>query len=695
MTSRQSLLGAAGSLALSFFLLLPYLSERWHLADDAYYGVVPAMLLQARTLAEGMWPHWNLNVGLGQPWSTYIGGGLFYPPQPLWTLLVGLSEVKYVWYVLMHLAAGGWLAADFARRIGLSNRAGLFFALTFIGNGVMIGFFQNPCLLIPMVFWPLLGSGLLAIHDTEKGSRRAGIRMITIALFAIEVGGYPLSKAIIFSSTALVYLAMARAPGTWAGGIPWRSLGVACLAAILMSSPEWMTTIAVLPLLDRVARDIYDHSLYHNVSNFLQLGTLVFPAQFIERNKPQLAIMHLERSWWIGALTLPLILAAGRNMKLGLTRYRAVIAVCVAAFLFALGGHSFLRDSVNYLVPLFASMRHAHLGRLPVYAFLPFLAAVAFQELERADPRTARAKSAAQSVTLLWVAFLAACAVAALSEADRFVLPHELYLDPSTGWKSGALHFSFYLLLAYSAWAVGTSAKSGLVLGVPWAWLVLGIQFASLADLGYAHRFLISMRGDQRIKEVDLDFRVSRPQENSRSVVPPFTGSDWFSWEGNVKVLNAYVNPEHRWFAPAKSDPMIAPLLSTLVSCQENARVVLGAPTESQPLHSCQGAAIRIDSYFGNVIQVSGLTQASAIVVAHDLYDTRWTATVDGAPAQLRRAFNYFKAVEVPPGRWTVRFEYRDPLFPALWFSAAAGALLMVFPPLAFTTTRSRWLKPS
>ena len=46
-------------------------------------------------------------------------------------------------------------------------------------------------------------------------------------------------------------------------------------------------------------------------------------------------------------------------------------------------------------------------------------------------------------------------------------------------------------------------------------------------------------------------------------------------------------------------------------------------------------------------------------VVLNDPYHPWWSAAVDGAEAPVLRANVLFRAVAVPPGRHTVRFEFR------------------------------------
>jgi hypothetical protein len=624
----------------AFALVLPYLGGHWRLEDDTVYLCLPTLLLHARTLAEGMWPLWNPNAGFGQPWALTPGSGIFYPPQILWGLLVGWSETKYVGYVLVHLALGTRLAAGFGHRAGLTPAAALFFALSYVGCGYLTGMYSSYSLLIPNLWWPLLGTALIELHDSRSDQRRASWKLAA-ALFAIESVGYPLTKLIIYSTTAAVAILLTR------GRTAWRPIALVTAGVVLLSAPEWYTTLEALPLSGRIAEDIYDDAIYHNVANFLQLATLVLPAQFMERNQFQLGIMHLERSWWLGTLPLALLAIAGSRGLLPLRRYRAPIAVSLVAFLLALGGHSFAREAASWALPLLGHLRQFHLPRIAILALAAFLGALALDALRPSRPGTS------PRVSTVWIAFLGLCTVAALSEADHPVHASSMYLDPASGWKMGALHALFYLCLAFTAYRRRELLPSWL----GWQAAIVAIHFLCMADMAYAFRHLIAVRSSAPLHPVtDEPFRPASPQPNERSTKRWFDGSDWYTWEGNRKVLNAYIVPLHRRHTEALADPEAARLGSTLASCD-----------------GC--GHFEITRYFGNVIEVAGEGAAPARLVVHDHFDERWRATVNGAPTPVQVALRFFKAVDVPAGRWTARFEYVHPAMPWLWALSAAGLL--------------------
>ena len=71
-------------------------------------------------------------------------------------------------------------------------------------------------------------------------------------------------------------------------------------------------------------------------------------------------------------------------------------------------------------------------------------------------------------------------------------------------------------------------------------------------------------------------------------------------------------------------------------------------------------------------------------------WDPGWSATVDGRPAKVLRADGPFRGVEVPPGRHTVSFSYRNPDEMRGRAVAGAGVLLLVGLVVAGGKTRRR-----
>jgi len=80
--------------------------------------------------------------------------------------------------------------------------------------------------------------------------------------------------------------------------------------------------------------------------------------------------------------------------------------------------------------------------------------------------------------------------------------------------------------------------------------------------------------------------------------------------------------------------------------------------------------------------------RAGFMVVAGN-YHPYWTATVNGAPAKVYKAFGTLRAVEIPKGKSEVRMEYRSaPLHACAKVSLVAAILLIAL--AAFAAIRKR-----
>lgn len=85
--------------------------------------------------------------------------------------------------------------------------------------------------------------------------------------------------------------------------------------------------------------------------------------------------------------------------------------------------------------------------------------------------------------------------------------------------------------------------------------------------------------------------------------------------------------------------------------------VLLEKPVFAQPVTSFEGSA-QLVSYSNTEVVVAVDAPAGGMLLLNDVWDPWWRVTVDGVSAELLRANVIFRAVQVPPGKTTVRFAF-------------------------------------
>lgn len=150
-----------------------------------------------------------------------------------------------------------------------------------------------------------------------------------------------------------------------------------------------------------------------------------------------------------------------------------------------------------------------------------------------------------------------------------------------------------------------------------------------------------------------------------------------------------------QWAADARAE------MDMLATADLGAVAVMGADQRAavdlpaQPADTAEGPAgsVRIESYSANRLEYSVEARGKALAVFGEMYYPRgWTATVDGQPAPILRANYLLRAVEVPAGRHTVKFEFRPASFFAgnVISSACSSALLALLAGYAAISLRNR-----
>ena len=713
-------------IVLIFFpllIVLPYLNGYWRLADDAYDSTLVIWRYQQRVLGLGEWPYWSSNEGIGKPLSLSIGTGIFFPLQLLWGQIMGWTDRSYVVFITLLLFIGELSAYGFIRILGYSKRTALFFAVAFVGNGFIISYFSNPYVIIPILFWPLLGIFLVRIIKEENFVLNLkNAVLLAFSLVLIETGGYPLTKLFIYLATFFIYLAYTKEHSSKFKIYKFKALLVAALLSLLISSPSVVSQFDLIKYADRTHDDIYKDYTHGSPSNLFTLGTMLIPLQFLARDTVQIGTGWLERSWWIGTITLLLFSFWPLKYSFLVKKTKFLILIALLFFLFSLGGHSFFREMISFFVPIFNSLRMSSMARVIPMIYLIFAATLVFNsfankssdlKLRKYNFRNSAAKIPLdfaslraryltfkeRGIYLLILSvflYLGVSAYFAYQIRELKIDSIDLFLIKETGVRYEIMQVLFYILSA----TVIILNRALFYKKRSWVVVALFLHCLNLADFSYGFRRVVAKevspeKRSEFVMNNAPDFELSKKQDNERSIKIIGEGEEWRSWDGNDKALYAYHPPYHNDLWNAVRSPKTYPKLGKLVDCIGSLEEGLGkkdnypSMSEGSPRdfehstlniqgYSCEGQSFVIERWFGNKIIVSGSGPSSAMIGIHDLYMRGWKAKINGVSTPIYKVYDYLKGVIVPGGgiSWKIELEYKERFFPTLWYVSIIGVAL-------------------
>lgn len=161
--------------------------------------------------------------------------------------------------------------------------------------------------------------------------------------------------------------------------------------------------------------------------------------------------------------------------------------------------------------------------------------------------------------------------------------------------------------------------------------------------------------------------------------IPPMALYELGEQEARVRVMTAAaVEPDTARAIESLFSPLVLPASRVVVSSEAPAAGRVGTATEAQ-------ASIASETTTSIVVQASAPDTGGHLVLL-DSFDPGWSATVDGEPAPVVRAWGVYRAVRLAPGVHTVEFHYvSQPFRIGLVVSLATGLVLVV---LAFRRPR-------
>ena len=203
-------------------------------------GGYPWSRLNLASWMQGLFPLWNPYNLLGSPLlANYQSAAL----SPLLLPLTFLPfESAVVPYLLLRLAAAGWGAFLFCRRLGMGRSAALAGALAFALTGYLIQY-ANDLNLVINVMIPYL---LIAGDRLVKRGGRLDLLLMILASALVLLGGQPAAAffTLLFGYGYAVFLALVRRGPKFG---PLALIGGSMAAAFLFGLPQLLPFFEYLP----------------------------------------------------------------------------------------------------------------------------------------------------------------------------------------------------------------------------------------------------------------------------------------------------------------------------------------------------------------------------------------------------------------------------------------------------------------
>lgn len=689
------------------------------LLSDQLLNFWPWRLFLRAELLHGRFPLWNPLIAGGVPFAGCVQAAPFFPlellvavlPPVAWSLVAAFAK----------LFVAGWFTSLHARRLGAGRTGAALAGVAFALCGFMVAWLGHPqtnaACLLPALFWAL-GRAF------DLRSARSWVA-VALAVGLVLLAGHPPTELQILAAGACYALFLAaRAPR----GVREASLlraAVAALAGVLLAAPALLPYVEYLRLSSTMAASAslarwstrlapwsWLHLLMPLASGAPGRGAEVLgPAAF----GLDPASNFLERAGWVGLPALAFAaLAVARRPRDPEVRFHAALALFGLAAAFGLPP----LPALWRLLPGFSSANPTRL--LLLFGFGASTLAGVGCGADGADVPRRRLGGAALCLAGVLFLYLGAAARvwgALTAEESRFALGQAawfaaeaaaalglLSLRPARRWAplvAAAFLLRVSLGVNPSAPATllypstpGTAALAaaqgeGRVLGLgaalaPDTGMPLGLRDARGRDFTTVARYEELVAG----KSGDFDFfetansMPANPRILAVSAVaatPRFAGQvDWPRvHEGDISVFRAPRPGRRALFVPAARAASPAEVLKTVRDPGFDPETVAwldDGPVAPDAGHA--GGSARIAGETSGAVRVAVRADAPGWLVLLDAWYPGWTARVNGAPAEIRRADYAFRAVRVPAGESSVRFDYEPE-------SLRVGLLLAAFSAMA------------
>ena len=684
------------SLTVGMFLIIEVRHPYFFLQDDNRDGFLPHFVHNCRAVGQGEIPFFNFHQFLGTPALAGMHTAALYPPGYfavfLSRLLFGHVFAAIEILALVHLVAAVLGFFRLTRWFGLDEAGGCLAAIAW-GFCGYVAFLGNSWIwaleFAAYVPWILYFS----LRQTAANDLRGFCILLALRVVAFFLGQPQFYLYLVFFEFATVFafaclpanpcdVPEATPPATWSSGCrKLAGLAITWLAnnilALLLAAPLLLPALHHISISDQRSKK-FPFDYYSKFSNetLRWLNGLFFPfASFGSYNWSQQHILS-----HVGYLTI--IAAVVALATVWHKRYRTRVAVVAALALFALlwANNTFITRCFYYL-PYFNRFRYPF--KLVFFAsfYLVLLSAFGADYFVRvlkvlAVHRNPHCKQGAdQRLSLVLRASIIAGVVAL--QAGNFLLLYAVLPEHSFGRHAGPVPFDEPDRLLFGEGRILSIGHGIGTDGSDWIHVparLLGYEYATLFGL---YHF--------------AGYDMLLPQANAEATCGINYPSIIEFRPGLTIPIDHLRNWGVRWYVVDGSIPLAS--VPGLVRIRASAdRCVLEDP-QALPLVSFDGAGPQdaiAHSLSTNSITIRTIASAAKQVRIRVLYNTFFSATVDGRATPIDRAKDEQMLVQVPAGEHTLVVWYSDPYF--FVGVALSGVSLAAFVALCFlrgTVSRS------